>query len=84
MESLKERLDKVMKKAREYGIDDDIKKEERKMRDTSGSILPEGKSSGAIHANLLRKKKVMLQAFESQKKKTDMMIMKEKKEYKEL
>lgn len=84
MESLKERLDKVMKKAREFGIDDDIKKEERKMRDTSASIMPEGSSNGAIHANLLRKKKVMLQAFESQKKKTDMMIMKEKKEYKEL
>ncbi len=54
------------------------------MRETSGSILTEGQSNTAIHANLMRKKKVMLQAFESQKKTTDMMIMKEKREYKEL
>jgi hypothetical protein len=84
MERLRERLENIMVKAREYGIDDDIKKEERKMRETSGSILTEGQSNSAIHANLMRKKKVMLQAFESQKKTTDMMIMKEKKEYKEL
>lgn len=39
MKNLKEKLDKIMAKAKEYGIDDDIKKEERKMRDTSqGSV----------------------------------------------
>jgi len=74
-----------MQKAQEYGIDEDIKKEERRMRDTSqNSANPDSQSSTTNHANILRKKKVMLQAFESQKKKTDMLINKERKEYKEL
>ncbi|CAI2358816.1 unnamed protein product [Moneuplotes crassus] len=85
MKSLKERLERIMQKAQEHGIDEDIKKEERRMRDTSqNSANPDSQSSTTNHANILRKKKVMLQAFESQKKKTDMFINKERKEYKEL
>ena len=75
METLKDRLQKVMQKAEEYGINDEIKQEERNMRDEKKNIEKEA---------LLRKKKVMLQAFESQKKKTDILIIKEKKEFKEL
>ena len=57
MDSLKTRLDKVMQKAKEYGIEDEIKKDERRMRDTShGSVQADSQSSSAIHAGLLRKK----------------------------
>jgi myosin heavy subunit len=75
MAALKNRLEKVMKKAEEYGINEDIKQEEIKMKEEKKMAEKE---------NLLRKKKIILQAFDSQKKKVDLEIMKEKKDYKEL
>ena len=58
MDSLRQKLEKVMQKAKDYGIDEDIKREELKIRE---------EQQNADKESLLRKKKVMLQAFESQK-----------------
>ena len=63
MATLDQRLEKVMHIAQEYGIEDDIKREERKMKDEKKLLQKE---------NLLRKKKVLLQAHQSNKKKIDL------------
>ena len=47
MESLKDKLEKVMQKAKDFGIDEDIKREELKIREEQQNVDKE---------NLLRKK----------------------------
>ena len=75
LENLNGRLEKVMALADEFGIQEDIRKEENRMRDYAH--IEE-------KATLMRKKKIMIQAHASNMKKIDFQILKERKILKSL
>ena len=75
MAVLETRLEKVMAVAQEYGIDDEIKREEQKFKDEKKLAQKE---------TLMRKKKVLMQAHASNKKKIELQMAKEKKQLKDL
>ena len=72
---LETRLEKVMAVAQEYGIDDEIKREEQKFKDEKKLAQKE---------TLMRKKKVLMQAHASNKKKIEIQMSKEKKQLRDL
>ena len=81
IQDLRGKLDALVQRSRELGIDE--ARLEEQAREGGGSGEEEDPQE-SLHEVLMKKKRVLMQVFESMKKKMDVALLKEKKGYREI